>query len=91
MYALIRTETLLFPGGRLSEVLLVVALLTLIVGILGAVAQADIKRMLSFTLVSHIGYMVFGIAVGTRPATRRRSSTSSTTSRCRRRSSSRPA
>ncbi|PPF21894.1 Na+/H+ antiporter subunit D [Rathayibacter sp. AY1A7] len=65
VYALIRTETLLFPGGRLSEVLLVVALLTLIVGILGAVAQADIKRMLSFTLVSHIGYMVFGIAVGT--------------------------
>ncbi|KQQ03749.1 MULTISPECIES: Na+/H+ antiporter subunit D [unclassified Rathayibacter] len=65
VYALIRTETLLFPGGALSEVLLVVALLTLIVGILGAVAQADIKRMLSFTLVSHIGYMVFGIAIGT--------------------------
>lgn len=65
VYALIRTETLLFPGGRLSDVLLVVALLTLIVGILGAVAQADIKRMLSFTLVSHIGYMVFGIAIGT--------------------------
>ncbi|MBF4463332.1 MULTISPECIES: Na+/H+ antiporter subunit D [unclassified Rathayibacter] len=65
VYALIRTETLLFPGGRLSDMLMVVALLTLIVGILGAVAQADIKRMLSFTLVSHIGYMVFGIAIGT--------------------------
>ncbi|SMH45440.1 multisubunit sodium/proton antiporter, MrpD subunit [Rathayibacter oskolensis] len=65
VYALIRTETLLFPGGALTEVLLVVALLTLVVGILGAVAQADIKRMLSFTLVSHIGYMVFGIAIGT--------------------------
>jgi multicomponent Na+:H+ antiporter subunit D len=33
------------------------------IGILGAVAQSDIKRMLSFTLVSHIGYMVFGVAV----------------------------
>ena len=33
-------------------------------GILGAVAQTDIKRMLSFTLVSHIGYMMFGIAPG---------------------------
>ena len=41
------------------------ALLTMVVGILGAVAQSDIKRMLSFTLVSHIGYMVFGIALGT--------------------------
>ena len=36
----------------------------MVVGILGAVAQTDIRRMLSFTLVSHIGYMVFGIALG---------------------------
>ncbi len=65
MYAIIRTETILFPGNELGNVLLVVALLTMIVGILGAVAQADIKRLLSFTLVSHIGYMIFGIALGT--------------------------
>jgi multicomponent Na+:H+ antiporter subunit D len=44
-------------------VLLVAALLTMVVGILGALAQNDIKRLLSFTLVSHIGYMVFGIAL----------------------------
>ncbi len=36
----------------------------MIIGILGAIAQNDIKRLLSFTLVSHIGYMVFGIALG---------------------------
>ena len=42
---------------------MVAALLTMIVGILGAIAQSDIKRLLSFTLVSHIGYMVFGIAL----------------------------
>src|SRR5690606_35637987 len=65
VYAIIRTETVLFAGNQLRDVLLVVALLTMIVGILGAVAQADIKRLLSFTLVSHIGYMVFGIALGT--------------------------
>ena len=35
----------------------------MIVGILGAVAQSDIKRLLSFTLVSHIGYMLFGIGL----------------------------
>ncbi len=40
-------------------------LATMVIGILGAVAQTDIRRMLSFTLVSHIGYMVFGIALGT--------------------------
>src|SRR5699024_5958590 len=38
-------------------------LMTMIVGILGAVAQPGIKRMLSFTLVSHIGYMLFGIGL----------------------------
>lgn len=65
VYAIIRTETLLFPGVELNPVLLVVAVLTMVVGILGAVAQNDIKRLLSFTLVSHIGYMIFGIGLGT--------------------------
>lgn len=65
IYAIIRTQTLLFPDSPLTDLLLVAALLTLIVGILGAVAQTDMKRMLSFTLVSHIGYMMFGIALGT--------------------------
>nr|WP_276582226.1 Na+/H+ antiporter subunit D [Cellulomonas sp. RIT-PI-Y] len=65
VYAIIRTQTLLFPDGRLNTVLMWAALATMVVGILGAVAQDDIKRMLSFTLVSHIGYMIFGIALGT--------------------------
>ncbi len=63
VYAIIRAHTLLFPSGGLDPVLLVAALLTMVVGILGAIAQNDIKRLLSFTLVSHIGYMVFGIAL----------------------------
>ncbi|TLP99713.1 Na+/H+ antiporter subunit D [Nesterenkonia salmonea] len=63
IYAMIRTETLLFPGERINTVLMVVAALTMIVGILGALAQSDIKRMLSFTLISHIGYLVFGLAL----------------------------
>ncbi|WP_422742456.1 Na+/H+ antiporter subunit D [Mycobacterium sp. WMMD1722] len=63
VYAIIRSHSLLFPGGGMDTVLLVAALLTMIVGILGAIAQSDIKRLLSFTLVSHIGYMVFGIAL----------------------------
>jgi len=65
VYAIIRTQTLLFPDGRLDDVLMWLALATMVVGILGAVAQDDIKRLLSFTLVSHIGYMVFGIALST--------------------------
>ncbi|MFP5348053.1 MAG: Na+/H+ antiporter subunit D [Actinomycetes bacterium] len=64
VYAIIRTQTLLFPDGRLESLLLWAAFATMLVGILGAIAQDDIKRMLSFTLVSHIGYMIFGIALG---------------------------
>jgi multicomponent Na+:H+ antiporter subunit D len=63
IYAMVRTQTLLFADGRVDEVLMVAALLTMLVGILGAIAQNDIKRLLSFTLVSHIGYMVFGISL----------------------------
>jgi multicomponent Na+:H+ antiporter subunit D len=65
VYSIIRTQTLLFPGGGLDGLLMWAGLATMVMGILGAVAQTDIRRMLSFTLVSHIGYMVFGIALGT--------------------------
>jgi multicomponent Na+:H+ antiporter subunit D len=65
VYAIIRTQTLLFPDGGLDDLLMWAGLATMLIGILGAVAQTDIRRMLSFTLVSHIGYMVFGIALGT--------------------------
>ncbi|NTY61000.1 Na+/H+ antiporter subunit D [Mycolicibacterium sphagni] len=68
VYAIIRAHALLFPGGGLDNVLLVAALLTMLVGILGAIAQNDIKRLLSFTLVSHIGYMVFGVALASQLA-----------------------
>ena len=68
VYSIIRTETLLFPGTQINDLLMWVALLTMVVGILGALAQIDIKRMLSFTLISHIGYMIFGIALGTQAA-----------------------
>ncbi|UXA18573.1 Na+/H+ antiporter subunit D [Mycobacterium sp. SMC-4] len=63
VYAIIRAHTLLFPDGGLDPVLLVAALATMLLGIFGAIAQNDIKRLLSFTLVSHIGYMIFGVAL----------------------------
>ena len=65
VYAIIRTQTLLFPAAGSTTCSCGPALATMVIGILGAVAQTDINRILSFTLVSHIGYMVFGIALGT--------------------------
>lgn len=66
VYAIIRARYVLFPVDRLDGVLMVAGIMTMVMGILGAMAQNDIKRLLSFTLVSHIGYMVFGIALGSR-------------------------
>ncbi|WP_371441029.1 Na+/H+ antiporter subunit D [Corynebacterium sp. HMSC30G07] len=63
VYAIIRMRSVVFTDGSLDTLLMWVALLTMIVGIMGALAQNDIKRLLSFTLVSHIGYMIFGIAL----------------------------
>lgn len=65
VYSIIRLEALLFPGGPVSTLLMWVALATMLTGVLGAVAQTDMKRMLSFTLLSHIGYMVFGVGLST--------------------------
>jgi multicomponent Na+:H+ antiporter subunit D len=69
VYAMIRTQTLLFPDSPLQGLLMWAALLTMVIGILGAVSQTGLKRILSFTLVSHIGYMIFGIALSSTPGT----------------------
>ncbi|WP_028655100.1 Na+/H+ antiporter subunit D [Nocardioides sp. J54] len=64
VYAILRMQSLLFPDQPLTDLLMWAALATMIIAILGAIAQSDIKRMLSFTLVSHIGFLVFGIGLG---------------------------
>ncbi len=61
VYAIIRTQTLLFPDDEPVTLMLVIAGLTMLVGVLGAIAQKDIKRILSFHIVSQIGYMIMGL------------------------------
>jgi multicomponent Na+:H+ antiporter subunit D len=62
VYAIVRTQLLLFTDdSRPATLLLVLAAATMVVGVLGAIAQDDIRRILSFTIVSQIGYMVMGL------------------------------
>lgn len=63
VYCLIRVQTLLFPG-QLNDVVVVVGALTMLVGVIGAISHKDMKRILSFHIISQIGYMVFGLGVG---------------------------
>ena len=67
VYALLRCFTLLFqPQGDLIGPLVgVIAGLTMITGVLGAAAHYDVRRILSFHIVSQIGYMLVGLAVAT--------------------------
>ena len=67
VYALIRVFTMLFTQdvGYTHTILLVMAALTMVVGILGALAQDELRRLLSFQVVSHIGYMLMGLALFT--------------------------
>ncbi len=61
VYAIVRTQTLLFPSDGAVTLMLIIAGLTMIVGVLGAIAQKDMKRILSFHIVSQIGYMIMGL------------------------------
>ena len=67
VYAIIRTQTLLFTDGQPSGDAAPrrSPRLTMVVGVLGAIAQDDIKRILSFPIVSQIGYMVMGLGLFT--------------------------
>ena len=65
VYAIMRTQTLLFPEVLPTWLLMVVAGATMLVGVLGAIAQDDVKRILSFLIISSIGYMVMGLALFT--------------------------
>lgn len=65
VYALIRVFTLLFWADSLylPQLVMVVAGLTMVTGVLGAVAQYDIRRLLAFHIISQIGYMIMGLAL----------------------------
>ncbi len=65
VYALIRVFTLLFTQdvGFTHNLILWIAGFTLLLGVLMALAQGELRRLLSFQLVSHIGYMLMGLGI----------------------------
>lgn len=67
VYALIRMFTMVFTQdiGYTHGLLLAIAVLTMITGVLGAAAQNEFRKILSFHIVSQIGYMVLGLALYT--------------------------
>ena len=68
VYVIIRFTSLMIPGAHpdaavFAQLLTWVAGLTMVSGVLAAAAQSEIRRILSFHIVSQIGYMLMGIGV----------------------------
>jgi multicomponent Na+:H+ antiporter subunit D len=64
VFALLRVSGLLLSGGESRDtaqaVLLTLGGVTMVAGVLGAAAHTDMRRILSFHIVSQCGYMVMG-------------------------------
>lgn len=70
VYAMIRVFTL-FEAGNLpgfSTLLVTLSVLTIVTGVLGAAAQFEIRKILSFHIISQIGYITLGLALFTEAA-----------------------
>lgn len=67
VYSLFRVFTLIFDQsmGYLQDIMLWGAVFTMVTGVLGAAAQYEFRRILSFHIVSQIGYMIMGLALYT--------------------------
>lgn len=67
VYSMIRLFSLVFrePGAALYTLLFALSLVTMVVGMLGAIAQHDLRRVLSFNLLGHIGFTTVGLALWT--------------------------
>ncbi len=70
VYAMIRVFTLIFTQqtGFTHSIILTLAGFTMVTGVLGAACQKNIKRILSFHIVSQVGYMIMGLGLFTRLA-----------------------
>lgn len=70
VYALIRVFTLIFVQdiNYTHTIILVLSGLTMVTGVLGAMAQNEFRRILSFHIISQVGYMIMGLGLYTRLA-----------------------
>lgn len=69
VYALIRVFSLIFvPDDFMRTVIACLGALTLISGGLGALVQTNMRKMFSYLIVCHIGYMIGGLGMFTATA-----------------------
>lgn len=65
VYLLARMHSIVSWPVAWQQTVIWLGVVTMVVGALFAMVQSDAKRMLAFSTVSQIGYMVFGLGMGT--------------------------
>jgi multicomponent Na+:H+ antiporter subunit D len=66
IYALVRlAQDVVVPNVALSTVFLVAGSVSIVVGALAAIGQTDLKRMLAYSSISQVGYIVLALGAGT--------------------------
>lgn len=66
IYAMLRMFSLVFRmEGWVSEVVIILAVCTMFVGAFGAVNKMNLRKLFSYLIVCHIGFMVGGIGMFT--------------------------
>lgn len=60
----------LFPAAsaKVAPVIIVLAIISILWGAMAAIAQKDLMRLVSFTSISHFGFMVMALYVGSQTA-----------------------
>jgi NADH-quinone oxidoreductase subunit N len=62
------------PFGHLlaqwQQVIILVSILSMLLGALAAIGQRNIKRLMAYSSIGHVGYMLIGLAAGTQAGLR---------------------
>jgi len=66
LYAMARTVSIFYPSWpQVSTFLVALGTFTMVFGILMAMSQDDLKRLLAYSSVSQMGYVLAGVGLGT--------------------------
>ncbi len=69
IYAMFRVFTLIFvPNEFIKVVLIVIGIMTILTGAFGAIIKGNLRRLFSYLIVCHIGFIIGGLGLYTKMA-----------------------
>ncbi len=64
VYALLRITYMLFGAYQMSTIFIFLGFISMIVGAFMALVQSDLKRLLAYSGISQMGYILLGVGIG---------------------------